>query len=46
MAQFRNVITHQYYNIDHEQLDVVIEEDIGDIRRFISEITKYSEEKL
>ncbi len=46
MAQFRNMITHQYHKIDHEQLDMIIEEDIEDIRRFISMVIEYGEKNL
>ncbi len=46
MARFRNMITHQYHKIDHEQLDSIIEDDIEDIRRFISEVIGYQEENI
>ncbi len=45
MAQFRNLITHQYHRIDVEELDSIIEEDLEDISKFISQVTTYQETK-
>ncbi|MEF8874014.1 MAG: HepT-like ribonuclease domain-containing protein [Candidatus Thermoplasmatota archaeon] len=45
MAQFRNLITHQYHRIDVEELDSIIEEDLEDISKFISQVTAYQETK-
>lgn len=41
MAQFRNLIVHQYHKISREELHQIIEEDLEDVREFIDSVQKY-----
>lgn len=43
MAQFRNLMIHQYHRVELEELDSIIEEDLGDIQKFVSQIAEYEE---
>ena len=43
MAQFRNLMIHQYHKIKLEELNSIIDDDLGDIQNFISQLIKYYE---
>lgn len=40
MVGFRNMIVHQYFRIDMERVARLVEEDLGDLEVFASEILK------
>ena len=41
MARFRNLVVHQYHRIEQEQLDKIIENDLDDIQKFLTQVDKY-----
>lgn len=41
MAKFRNVVVHRYMEISEEEIQRIIDEDLGDLIRFIEEVDKY-----
>jgi len=45
MAQFRNLMIHQYHRIQLEELDSIIEEDLKDIQEFVSHVIKYQKKE-
>jgi len=45
MAQFRNLMIHQYHKIKLEELDSIIDDDLEDIQEFISQLINLGKEE-
>ena len=43
MSKFRNMLVHIYWEIDDEKIFDILSDDITDLEKYISEITKYLE---
>ena len=41
MARFRNLIVHQYYRIDNEELEKIIQNDLQDVNKFLTRVREY-----
>jgi len=41
MAKFRNLVVHQYHKIEMEELNSIIEEDLEDIEKFVSQVERH-----
>ncbi len=46
MARFRNLLVHQYGQIDDRRLYRILQASLGDLERYLSEVASYLEEEI
>ncbi len=45
MSRFRNLLVHQYGDIDNKEIYRILQEDLGDITKFMKQILEYLKKK-
>lgn len=40
MAKFRNILVHRYGDVENEELRTIIDEDLEDVRNYMSQIDR------